>query len=85
MFRRALQDAAFVGGPEVDSFEKEFAAFVGAPASVAVNSGTDALRFAYQTMGVNAGDEIITVPHTFIATTEAITQAGGFFASAEDG
>lgn len=76
-FRRAVQTAAFVGGPEVAGFEREFAAYIGVPESVAVNSGTDALRFAYQALGVRPGDEVITVPNTFIATTEAITQAGG--------
>jgi dTDP-4-amino-4,6-dideoxygalactose transaminase len=77
VFRRAVQKAAFVGGPEVESFEREFAEFVGAPLAAGVNSGTDGLRFAYQAMGVKPGDEVITVPNTFIATTEAITQAGG--------
>jgi dTDP-4-amino-4,6-dideoxygalactose transaminase len=76
-FRRAVKSAAFVGGPEVTSFEREFAAFVGVPECVGVNSGTDALRFAYQALGVRPGDEVVTVPNTFIATTEAITQAGG--------
>jgi dTDP-4-amino-4,6-dideoxygalactose transaminase len=77
VFRRAVQKAAFVGGPEVEAFEREFADFVGAPMAVGVNSGTDGLRFAYQAMGLKPGDEIITVSNTFIATTEAITQAGG--------
>lgn len=76
-FRRAIQSAGFVGGPEVAGFEREFAAYVGVPESVGVNSGTDALRFAYQALGIRPGDEVITVPNTFIATTEAITQAGG--------
>ena len=76
-FRRALQTAGFVGGPEVAAFEREFAAYVGVPEAVGLNSGTDALRFAYQALGVRPGDEVITVPNTFIATTEAITQAGG--------
>jgi dTDP-4-amino-4,6-dideoxygalactose transaminase len=76
-FRRALQTAGFVGGPEVAAFEAELAAFVGSAAAVAVNSGTDALRFAYMALGINPGDEVITVPNTFIATTEALTQAGG--------
>lgn len=76
-FRKAVQTAGFVGGPEVAAFEREFAAYVGAAECVAVNSGTDALRFAYQALGLAAGDEVITVPNTFIATTEAITQAGG--------
>lgn len=75
-FRRALQSAAFVGGHEVGAFESELAAFVGSPGAVAVNSGTDALRFAYMALGINPGDEVITVPNTFIATTEALTQAG---------
>jgi len=75
-FRRALQSGAFVGGPEVAGFEHEFATFVGAPECVAVNSGTDALRFAYQAMNIKPGDEVITVPNTFIATTAALTQAG---------
>ena len=69
VFRRAVRNAAFVGGPEVESFEREFAAFVGAPLAVGVNSGTDGLRFAYQAMGVKPGDEVITVSNTFIATT----------------
>lgn len=75
--RAALRSAAFVGGPEVKAFEEEFARFCGTADSVAVNSGTDALRFAYLAMRVKPGDEILTVPHTFMATTEAITQAGG--------
>jgi dTDP-4-amino-4,6-dideoxygalactose transaminase len=75
--RVALRSAAFVGGPEVKAFEEEFARFCGTADSVAVNSGTDALRFAYTAMRVTPGDEILTVPHTFMATTEAITQAGG--------
>ncbi len=76
-FRRAVATAGFVGGAEVTAFEKEFAASVGAAECVGVNSGTDALRFAYQALGLRPGDEVITVPNTFIATTEAITQAGG--------
>jgi dTDP-4-amino-4,6-dideoxygalactose transaminase len=75
-FRRALDSARFVGGAEVTGFEREFAAFVGCPEAVAVSSGTDALRFAYQALGVRPGDEVITVPNTFIATSEALTQAG---------
>jgi dTDP-4-amino-4,6-dideoxygalactose transaminase len=73
--RRAIETATFVGGAEVDGFERDFAAFVGTPGAVAVSSGTDALRFAYQALGVRPGDEVITVPNTFIATTEALTQA----------
>ena len=75
--RRAIRGAAFVAGQEIVGFEREFAAFVGSHASAAVSSGTDALRFAYMALGVKPGDEVITTPHTFIATTESITQAGG--------
>jgi len=76
-FRRALRTARFVNGPEVTAFEAEFAAFVGAGGCAGVASGTDALRFALSALGLRPGDEVITTPHTFIATTEAVTQAGG--------
>src|SRR5262245_6407303 len=60
----------------VENFEKAFAVFCDTQHSAAVNSGTDALRFALIACGVGAGDVVVTVPHTFIATTEAISQAG---------
>src|SRR5256885_7664690 len=75
-FRTIVRGAAFVGGPEVEAFERDFAAFCHVPGAVGVSSGTDALRFAYLAMGVKPGDEVITVPNSFIATTEALTQAG---------
>jgi dTDP-4-amino-4,6-dideoxygalactose transaminase len=74
--KKAFSTAGFIGGPMVEEFEKEFAAFSGTKYCVGVNSGTDALRFAFMAAGVQAGDIIVTVPHTFIATTEAISQAG---------
>ena len=76
IFRRVLHTAGFIGGPMVDEFEKAFAAFCGTSHSIAISSGTDALRFAIMACGVKAGDVVVTVPHTFIATTEAISQAG---------
>jgi dTDP-4-amino-4,6-dideoxygalactose transaminase len=76
VFRKALRTAGFIGGPMVEDFEKAFAAFCDTSHSVAVSSGTDALRFALVASGVKSGDVVITVPHTFIATTEAISQAG---------
>jgi dTDP-4-amino-4,6-dideoxygalactose transaminase len=76
VFRRALLSAGFIGGPMVEGFEKAFAAFCDVSYSVAVSSGTDALRFAIMACGVQPGDVVLTVPHTFIATTEAISQAG---------
>ena len=75
--RKALKSAAFIGGPAVEQFERDFAAFCDTPHAVGVSSGTDALRFALMAVGVRPGDAVVTVPNTFIATTEAISQAGG--------
>ena len=74
--KRVIETAGFIGGPEVEGLEREFAEFCGTKYCVGVNSGTDALRFALMAAGVRAGDIAITVPNTFIATTEAISQAG---------
>ena len=76
VFRECLRSASFVGGPQVQAFEEEFARFCETKYCVAVNSGTDALRFAMMAAGIGPGDEVITVPNTFIATTEAISQTG---------
>ena len=76
VFQQVIRTAGFIGGPMVENFEKEFAAFCQTERSVAVNSGTDALRFALMAAGVKSGDVVVTVPNTFIATTEAISQAG---------
>jgi dTDP-4-amino-4,6-dideoxygalactose transaminase len=76
VFRKALQSAGFIGGPMVENFEQEFAAFCDTKYCVGLGSGTDALRFALMALGVGQGDMVITVPNTFIATTEAISQAG---------
>src|SRR5512136_2909088 len=80
VFRDCLHTASFVGGPQVQAFEEEFAEFCGTTFCVAVNSGTDALRFALIAAGIGPGDEVITVPNTFIATTEAISQTGASIA-----
>lgn len=76
VFQRALRTAGFIGGPMVEEFENQLAAFCNSAHAVAVGSGTDALRFALMAAGVKPGDVVVTVPNTFIATTEAITQAG---------
>lgn len=73
---QAIETAGYIGGSMVKKFEEEFALFCGAKHCIAVNSGTDALRFAYLAGGIRPGDEVITVPNTFIATTESITQTG---------
>jgi dTDP-4-amino-4,6-dideoxygalactose transaminase len=73
---KAFDNAGFIGGPMVEDFEREFAQFCETGYCVGVNSGTDALRFAFMAVGVKPGEIIVTVPHTFIATTEAISQVG---------
>src|SRR6059058_2150454 len=63
-------------GPNTQAFEEEFAAYCGARSCVSVGNGTDALHLALRAAGVGQGDEVITVAHTFFATTEAIVMAG---------
>jgi dTDP-4-amino-4,6-dideoxygalactose transaminase len=76
VFKKALRTAGFIGGEMVVNFERDFAEFCQTEHSIAVSSGTDALRFALMACGVRSGDVVLTTPHTFIATTEAISQAG---------
>jgi dTDP-4-amino-4,6-dideoxygalactose transaminase len=76
VFKAALGSAGFIGGPMLASFEEAFAKFCGTGHCVGVGSGTDALRFALIAAGVRPGDAVITVPNTFIATGEAISQSG---------
>src|SRR5271165_2693834 len=70
------ESTAYVLGPKVIAFEEAFAAFVGAKHCVGVNSGTSALHLALIAAGVRPGDEVITVPMTFIATSWAISYSG---------
>jgi dTDP-4-amino-4,6-dideoxygalactose transaminase len=76
VFKAALRTAGFIGGSEVEHFEREFAEFCGVRHCVGVGSGTDALRFALMAARVQPGETVLTVPNTFIATTEAISQSG---------
>jgi dTDP-4-amino-4,6-dideoxygalactose transaminase len=76
VFARALATADFIGGPSVEAFEREFAAFSASPFCVGAANGTDALRLALIAAGIGAGQTVLTVPLTFIATTEAISQTG---------
>ena len=76
VFRSVMETAGFISGPMVENFEKEFAAFCEVQHCVGVSSGTDAVRFALMAAGVQPDEVVITVPNTFIATTEAISQAG---------
>ena len=73
---RVLDTGQFVLGPEVEAFEKEFAAMHAADAGVAMNTGTSALHLALLAAGVGPGDEVITVPFTFVATTAAVVYTG---------
>jgi len=73
---RVIRSGQFVLGPEVEAFERSFAAYCGATHAVAVNSGTSALHIALLAAGVGPGDEVITVPMTFVATVAAILYAG---------
>lgn len=76
VFETALSTAQFIGGPMLQGFEQDFARYSDARYCVGVGSGTDALRFALIAAGVGPGDAVVTVPNTFIATTEAISQVG---------
>ena len=76
VFERVLDASSFVLGPEVQTFEQEFATYVGTKYCVALNTGTAALHLVLASLGVGPGDEVITVPHTFIATAEAISAVG---------
>ena len=67
---------AFAGGPYVEKFEQEFAAFCRTGHAIGVANGTDALWFALLALGVGRGDEVITAPNSFIATAEAISFCG---------
>src|SRR2546427_851077 len=79
VFRTALDTAGFVGGPMVEEFEQAFAEFCDSRFCAGVASGTDAVRLALVAAGVRPGDTVVTVPLTFFATTEAISQAGARF------
>jgi dTDP-4-amino-4,6-dideoxygalactose transaminase len=73
---RVLESSHFVLGEEVEAFENEFADYCQVNYAIGVNSGTSALHLALLAAGVEAGDEVITVPFTFVATAAAIIYAG---------
>lgn len=74
--RHVIDTSAFVGGPFVAEFEEDFAAFCDCRYAIGVGSGTEALWLSLIALGIGAGDEVITVPCTFMATAEAITYCG---------
>ncbi len=73
---RVCKSAAFVQGPEVEAFEREFADFCGVKHCVALSSGTAALHLGLLALGVQSGDDVLTTPNSFLATAEAITYCG---------
>ncbi len=74
--RRAILSGWVTQGPEVAAFEREFAAFVGAPHACAVSSCTTALHLALLAVGVQPGDEVVTVSHSYIATANSVRYCG---------
>jgi len=74
--QEVIGSGAFAGGPYVEQFEDDFAAYCGAASAVGVGNGTDALWLVLLALNVGLGDEVITVPSTFMATAEAISHCG---------
>ncbi len=74
--QKVLDTSAYVLGPAVESFEKDFAAYCGAAHCIAVNSGTAALALLMEAHGIGQGDEVITVANSFFASAEAISEIG---------
>jgi dTDP-4-amino-4,6-dideoxygalactose transaminase len=75
-WREVLDATAFVGGPQVAAFEREYAEFVGVPHCVGMGNGTDAIELALRALGIGNGDECILPTNSFIATAEAVSRAG---------
>jgi dTDP-4-amino-4,6-dideoxygalactose transaminase len=71
-----IDTSSFIMGPAIKEFEPKFAEFCGCKHAIGVSSGTSALHLALWALGIGRGDEVITIPHTFIATTEAISLRG---------
>src|SRR5207253_1645560 len=76
-FSSLIDSGAFINGPQVGEFEEAFASYVGTAHAVGLASGLDALRLGLVAAGIQAGDEVIVPANTFVATLEAVTQAGG--------
>jgi dTDP-4-amino-4,6-dideoxygalactose transaminase len=72
-----IHESAFIRGPSVEAFERDFASAIGVKHCISCGNGTDALYIAMRALGLNVDDEVITTAHSWIATSETITQAGG--------
>ncbi len=75
-WQRLFESAGFIGGSEVEAFEREYAEYIGVEHVIGVSNGTDALELAYRAVGVGPGDEVIMPANTFIATAEAVSRIG---------
>ncbi|MEL6387590.1 MAG: DegT/DnrJ/EryC1/StrS family aminotransferase [Pseudomonadota bacterium] len=84
---RVIRESAFIRGPDVDAFEAGFASLMGIRHCVSCANGTDALYIALRSLGAGPGDEVVTTAHSWISTSETITQTGArvVFADTEDG
>ena len=76
-FAGVIEDSSFIRGPEVEIFESSFARSIGVKQCISCANGTDALYIAMKALGIVAGTEVITTAHSWISTSETITQAGG--------
>src|SRR5688572_5607551 len=74
--REVMLGGHFILGPNVKAFESEMVSYLGVPHALGLNSGTDALHLALRALNIGPGDEVITTPMTFVATTEAIGMVG---------
>nr|WP_184240691.1 DegT/DnrJ/EryC1/StrS family aminotransferase [Conyzicola lurida] len=84
-FARVMAASSYILGPEVDAFEREFAAFCGVPHVVGVGNGTDAIELALRAAGVGRGDSVVIPANTFVATAEAVVRAGASVVLADCG
>ena len=76
IFKEVISSGQFVGGKYINKFERNMSKFLGVKYCVALNSGTDALTFAMHSLGIKRGDEVITPPNSFVASTAAIIHLG---------
>jgi dTDP-3-amino-2,3,6-trideoxy-4-keto-D-glucose/dTDP-3-amino-3,4,6-trideoxy-alpha-D-glucose/dTDP-2,6-dideoxy-D-kanosamine transaminase len=76
LLRKQFETCQFIMGPEVEAFERNFAALCRTPHALGLNSGTDALFLALKALGLGSGDEVITAPNSFVASTGAIMAVG---------
>jgi dTDP-4-amino-4,6-dideoxygalactose transaminase len=75
-YHRVMESGVFIQGPQNERFGKEFASWIGCRYAAGMNSGSDALYLALRALGIHAGDEVITVAHTFISTADAVIRTG---------